>query len=270
MRLSLKGRARARLCVATLTAVATLGAVVPIAPGTASAAPPDGPAPAQPTAAPQPEQPVVPPAQPPAQPQPAAQPPVAPVQPVEPQPQPGQPPQDPFNQQRPGQPGQPSYSDGYAAGYGNVPAPAPVPPPSEPTAEQLRERELRKMKSRGIGLTAGGFSTFGATYLLSAIVGAVRIDTADTVGVTPSNDLVERRKQFGYRMFIPVVGPFIAIPKVSTATGGLFTGLLGVAQVAGVALGIAGLVKLGKYRRNIGITASPTPGGMQTGITLRF
>lgn len=119
-------------------------------------------------------------------------------------------------------------------------------------------------------MTAGGFTTFGATYLLSAIVGAVRIDTAEGAGTTPSNDQVADRKAFGTRMFIPVVGPFIALPKVSTATGGLFTGLLGVAQVAGISLGIAGLVKLGKYRKNIGITATPTPGGMHTSVRLRF
>ena len=52
--------------------------------------------------------------------------------------------------------------------------------------------------------------------------------------------------------------------------GGVFTALLGVVQVSGLGLGIAGAVRLRKYRQNIGITMAPTPGGMSTGVRLRF
>jgi hypothetical protein len=65
-------------------------------------------------------------------------------------------------------------------------------------------------------------------------------------------------------MLIPIAGPFLAIPRADSATGGLFTGFLGVMQIGGFVLGTAGAVKFGRANRQLRLSADA--GGLQ----LRF
>ena len=87
---------------------------------------------------------------------------------------------------------------------------------------------------------------FGTSYLISALIGTISLDLAADVGGTGT---------YGRRMLIPMVGPFMAIPRADSATGGLFTGFLGVIQVAGFALGTAGAVRLGRANRQLRLSA---------------
>lgn len=83
------------------------------------------------------------------------------------------------------------------------------------------------------GLVIGGAVTFGTVYLLTALIGAVATDVDEATGGS-SGDIVP--------LFIPVVGPFIAIGTLHPpTTGGFFLALDGVAQAAGVAMFIYGL-----------------------------
>ena len=72
---------------------------------------------------------------------------------------------------------------------------------------------------------------------------------------------------------IEISGPFLAIPVANTATGALFSGLAGATQVAGLSMGIAGAVLLGRANRNAGrlaLTFGPQPGGATLRIAGRF
>lgn len=75
------------------------------------------------------------------------------------------------------------------------------------------------------GLIVGGAVTFGVPYLISLLAGAIAIDTGST--------------NF-WGLCVPVVGPFIQAGFVSSATEKVFFALDGLAQVAGVAMFIAG------------------------------
>ena len=125
-----------------------------------------------------------------------------------------------------------------------------------------------------MGLTVAGFTLFGATYLISALVGTTAVDTATSYyDGEPMDVNQEDRRQWGLRMTIPVGGPFAAIPVASTATGGLFTGLSGATQVAGLSMGIAGAVLLGRANRSTGrvsLMLGPGPGGATLRIAGRF
>lgn len=76
-----------------------------------------------------------------------------------------------------------------------------------------------------VGLIVGGAVTFGVPYFISLLAGAIAIDTG-----SPNF----------WPILIPVVGPFIQAGFVSSATEKLFFALDGLAQVAGVAMFIAG------------------------------
>jgi hypothetical protein len=114
---------------------------------------------------------------------------------------------------------------------------------------------LKHQRNSGIGMTISGYTMFGTSYLISALIGTISLDYAADVGGTGT---------YGRRMLIPMVGPFIAIPRADSATGGLFTGFLGVIQVAGFALGTAGAIKLGRANRQLRLSAD------SGGLTLQF
>ncbi|MCA9687683.1 MAG: hypothetical protein KC457_36325, partial [Myxococcales bacterium] len=148
-----------------------------------------------------------------------------------------------------------------------VPAPAPVPPPPvyqpvvpgsnapSPMIVDPRIAALKQQRNSGLGMTISGFTMFGTGYLISALIGTISLDLAADVNGTG---------QYGRRMLIPVAGPFMAIPRAGSATGGLFTGLLGVVQIGGLVLGTAGAVKFGRAKRQLALSADA--GGLQ----LRF
>ncbi|MFO7563063.1 MAG: hypothetical protein R6X02_10510 [Enhygromyxa sp.] len=147
------------------------------------------------------------------------------------------------------------------------PAPQPAPPPPAYTPAQPgthapspmlvnpRVAALKHQRNSGIGMTISGYTLFGTSYLISALVGTISIDYARDVGGSGT---------YGRRMLIPLAGPFIAIPRADTATGGLFTGLVGVVQVTGFILGTAGAVRLGRANRELMLMAD------SGGLTLKF
>lgn len=146
-----------------------------------------------------------------------------------------------------------------------VAQPAPPPPAYVPAvpgtnapSPMLVDPQIAAAKQRrnsGIGMTISGYTLFGTSYLISALVGTISLDYARDIGGSGI---------YGRRMLIPLVGPFMAIPRADSATGGLFTGLVGVVQVAGFALGTAGAIRLGRANRDLRLMADAG------GLTLRF
>jgi hypothetical protein len=138
------------------------------------------------------------------------------------------------------------------------PAPAPPPPvliapaPARPTFIDPHRASLLQQRNSGLGMTISGFTMFGTSYLISALIGTISIDYANSV---------DGSGKYGRRMLIPIAGPFLAIPRSDSATGGLFTGLLGVIQVGGFVLGSAGAIKYGRAKRQLELSASS--GGLQ-------
>lgn len=145
-----------------------------------------------------------------------------------------------------------------------APEPAPAPPPPEyvpvipgsgapaPMLVDPYYSALKQRRNSGIGMTISGYTLFGTSYLISALIGTISLDYAADVGGSG---------KYGRRMLIPIAGPFIAIPRTDSATGGLFTGMLGVVQAAGFVLGTAGAIKLGRANRDLRLSADA--GGLQ-------
>jgi hypothetical protein len=148
------------------------------------------------------------------------------------------------------------------------PAPTPPPPPApayvpaepgtlapSPMLVNPRIAQLKHQRNSGIGMTISGYTLFGTSYLISALIGTISIDYARDVGGAG---------KYGRRMLIPLAGPFMAIPRADSATGGLFTGLIGVVQVTGFVLGTAGAIRLGRANRELMLMAD------SGGLTLKF
>ena len=145
-----------------------------------------------------------------------AQAPAAPPPPVEAQPAP------PYA----GQAAAPAqYPQPYAQ-----PAPGYAPPPSYPYPQPPPARP-----SKGMMIT--GISIFAGSYLFAAVVGAAMIDQDDCVDCS----------DVGPYLFIPVLGPFLAIPQSDGGGGAL--ALLGVVETVGVGLMIGGIVRFKNTKR---------------------
>jgi hypothetical protein len=114
---------------------------------------------------------------------------------------------------------------------------------------------LRQRRNSGMGMAISGYTIFGTSYLISALIGTISIDYAKDVGGSGV---------YGRRMLIPMVGPFMAIPRADSATGGLFTGFIGVIQLGGFVLGTAGAIRLGRANHEMRLSAD------SGGLTLRF
>jgi hypothetical protein len=103
-----------------------------------------------------------------------------------------------------------------------------------------------------VGLVAGGASTFGALWLLTAVTSTIVADASGNGNAALGA--------------IPVAGPFALIPQVSGSPGAtsadLFFVLDGLGQIAGVAMLVAGLAAPRKVfiRNDIGkVTILPKP-----------
>lgn len=153
-----------------------------------------------------------------------------------------------------------------------APAPAPVPtssriavdfhphPMAAPTIEQqIYSRKVAEV-SRARGLRVAGWATLGSTYGFSALIGTIAIDTSSRGPL----------RNYGYSMLIPVAGPFMAAFNSRSATGGLLTVSLGVAQAAGLGMAIVGGMRHRRLQRELTLTAMPTQGGGQVGMSMRF
>jgi hypothetical protein len=142
------------------------------------------------------------------------------------------------------------------------PPPAPVYVPAQPGTHapspmlvNPRIAALKHQRNSGTSMMISGYTLFGTSYLISALIGTISLDYASDVGGSG---------RYGRRMLIPLAGPFMAIPRADTATGGLFTGLVGVVQVAGFLLGTTGAVRFTRANRELRLAADAG------GLTLRF
>jgi hypothetical protein len=139
----------------------------------------------------------------------------------------------------------------------------PALPPTGPAGPAAAQDVAPPKRGPGLGLTISGFSMFGISYFGSALIGAMAYDLGDT----------DASRRYGRRMLIPVGGPFAAAPHAEALSVGILTGAAGVVQVAGLGMGIAGAVLLGRARARrprLSFRASPTRGGAHFGATLRF
>jgi hypothetical protein len=134
--------------------------------------------------------------------------------------------------------------------------PHPLPAPSP---EQLELSRRNAELSRAQSLRIGGWVTLGTTYLFSALVGTVAIDTGS-----------QRIQRYGYWMTLPVAGPFGAAFQTRSATGALLTTSLGVAQAVGLGMAIVGGSRHRRLKRQLTLTAMPTRGGGHVGLSMRF
>jgi hypothetical protein len=135
--------------------------------------------------------------------------------------------------------------------------PQPVTPPSR---EQIEHNRRMAGLLRAHNLRVGGWATLGSTYVLSAIVGAIAIDVARQ----------ERIRNYGYWMMVPVAGPFAAAFHTRSATGALFTTMLGVGQAAGLGMALVGGARHRRLKRELTFTAMPTRDGGHVGMMMRF
>jgi hypothetical protein len=131
-----------------------------------------------------------------------------------------------------------------------APPHAPAAPPREPVyfvdddaAEKIPFREgtsvprgFRLDSSPRVALVATGASVSGALWLISTVT-AIGLDKQAPVDGDPNFD------DMYWPMFIPVIGPFIAIGTAdSSGTGAGILALDGALQAGGLAMMIAGFV----------------------------
>ena len=119
-------------------------------------------------------------------------------------------------------------------------------------------------------MTVAGFSIFGGVWLLTALIGADLFDRAEE-DFQDAGD-VANQQATGRRLMIPLGGPFAASATAPTATSALFSVLSGVAQVAGLGVGIGGAVIYGRTQRQyrVSLTGTPMAGGGAFRVGLRF
>ncbi len=153
-------------------------------------------------------------------------------------------------------------------------APAPIipdhirvdvhPHPMEaPTMAPVDHKRLQLVAdtSRARNLMIAGWATLGGTYAFSALTGTIAIDTARNT----------RMRNYGAWMTIPVAGPFAAAFYTRTATGGLLTTALGVAQGGGLLMALVGGARHRRLKNQLAIAVAPTgDGGGQIGVSGRF
>ena len=168
-----------------------------------------------------------------------------------------------------------------------APEPAPdaqvvVAPPPQTEPQEPPPPVYRPNKRRGLGLMITGWSLFVGSYAITALSGAAVIDNCD------ASDNYDCRK-LGGSLMIPVLGPFLAAPEINSMTGRFALVIFpGLAQVAGLSMGIAGTVLFARSRRTytaalnqdglrltrrannlrVANMASPTGGGLK--LTYRF
>lgn len=154
---------------------------------------------------------------------------------------------------------QPYHPQPYAPPRGWVPPPSVVPAPAP-----VRPSDSRQTISTGFGL-------FGASYVITAILGGVTYD--GKLRCVDKGDPPRDCRRFGAALMIPAVGPFIAIGETSSEARIIGVVWSGVLQLAGLGLGIAGAVKYGRERRRmvdgLRLRRNVYLGSMAAGLQLR-
>jgi hypothetical protein len=89
------------------------------------------------------------------------------------------------------------------------------------------------------GLMIAGWATLGGSYLFSVLVAAMLYEKDVNPG---AGKVCLNCRAEGDALLIPLVGPFMAIPKADGADGKAVVAIIGVVQLAGLAMGIVGTV----------------------------
>jgi hypothetical protein len=117
------------------------------------------------------------------------------------------------------------------------------PPPDEPAAEPDAppappEPAAPPRPERRKALLIAGAATFGGGYLVAVLVGWVSYSEA---GIPEDEECIDC-KDVGKRLFIPLVGPFLAIGVSEGKEGKVVAGLMGGVQAIGLALAVIGTI----------------------------
>jgi hypothetical protein len=114
----------------------------------------------------------------------------------------------------------------------------------------------------GATMMATGFSVFGVVYLVSAVSGALVIDSTDW---STHDDLdvydKDRRRTLGRRLTIPVAGPFMAMGYSESAMGAFGLAFDGAIQALTLTLGIAGIGLYASGKREMRVSYGTTEYG---------
>jgi hypothetical protein len=158
------------------------------------------------------------------------------------------------------------------------PPPAPqyyqAPPPASYQYMEAERAPYARPPRRSKGLMIAGFATLGGSYLFSVLVGALLLSQQT---VEPGEICINCDK--GSLFFIPIAGPWIAIPYADGGDGKAVSVIMGLAQLTGVALTIAGITKFVKSGRPsarlerapaLALQLLPTPHAAQASLRLRF
>lgn len=185
---------------------------------------------------------------------------------------------------------QPAEESPYRPGWDEVdpePQPQPQPQPQAQPAPQPAVQTppaqspapARPPRRRGKGMLIAGWTVFGLFYVFAAINGAVAIDCANNscktlLTLDPDEDqadIDDKRRRWGRRMLIPLGGPFAAISVSRTSLAATWAGFVGLAELAGVGLGVAGAVLFARSGRNdVALHLIPTAGGGMLGGSFRI
>jgi hypothetical protein len=164
-----------------------------------------------------------------------------------------------------------------------APAAQPPPPPPQyyqpppPASYQYADGErapYARPPRRSKGLMIAGFATLGGSYLFSVLVGALLLSQQT---VEPGEVCINCDR--GSLFFIPIAGPWIAIPYADGGDGKAVSVIMGLAQLTGVALTIVGVTKFVKSGRPsarlerapaLALQLLPSPHAGQASLRLRF
>ena len=125
------------------------------------------------------------------------------------------------------------------------------------------------------GLVAPGIA-LGSVLWVTSIVAAIRLDTEKNQTIVDQQGGVREDPAYSARytpMFIPIVGPFLAIPTSNASgTGAAILALDGALQVGSLAMAVAGFVapkkELVKDRAAPKVTVTPFASGSMAGFGL--
>lgn len=142
------------------------------------------------------------------------------------------------------------------------------------SSESVPGSDIGAMQHRRSGrrMAAGGLATFGVAYAASMVAGGIaRWGLPVDAGLlTQQED--QRLRTYGARMFVPVVGPFMAAPEARPGEGRAFTISAGLTQSLGLGLAIVGVIRAHRRQRASRWSVHPMAGRGRIGVgfALRF